>query len=300
MLILFPAQPFAGRITDEVYAPEQAAAEAQGFTTALLDVEASQGGDLRRALRFLPVGEGESLLYRGWMLRVETYAALHAGLLERSWAPLHSPDDYRSLHHLPTQFHLLADVSPPTVWIEGEPLNGPAIVAALATFGSSPLIVKDYVKSRKHEWDTACYIPDAADTGAAMQVIQTFVERQGSELQGGIVLRRFEDFTPLGRHPKSGMPLTLEFRAFMLDGGLLTLTQYWEEVALSFTAPPAAWLESIAARLTGRFLTLDVAQTFEGDWRLVEIGDAQVAGLPEQLNPNEFYAALNRSLLLSS
>lgn len=297
MLILFPAEPFAGRVTDPVYAPEQAAAGASGFASALLDVEALLDGDLRRALRFVPAGGGDGLLYRGWMLRAEVYAALHAALAERGWAPLHSPGEYQGLHHLPAQFARLADVSPQTVWVEGEQPDRPALVAALAGFGAGPLIVKDYVKSRKHEWDSACYVPDAADSGAAMQVVQTFVERQGTDLQDGVVLRRFEDFTPLGRHPQSGMPLTLEFRAFMLGAHLLTLTQYWEEVALSFTAPPQAWLEEIAGRLSGRFLTLDVAQRLGGEWRVVEIGDAQVAGLPEQLDVNGFYAILAARLL---
>lgn len=36
----------------------------------------------------------------------------------------------------------------------------------LHEFGDRPVIIKDYVKSRKHEWLGACFIPDASDTKA--------------------------------------------------------------------------------------------------------------------------------------
>lgn len=203
MLVLYPAEPFAGRTIDGVYVSEQTEAERCGFQTALLDVEALLKGELKRTLRFLPAAGGQ-LLYRGWMLRSEIYGQLYAALQERGWTPLHSPQGYRELHHLPPQFSRLEAVSPRTAWLAGEPaetLSRAEIKAALAHFGSNPLIVKDYVKSRKHEWESACFIPDAANTAQALQVIETFLGRQGSELQGGLVLRAFETFRPLGLHP---------------------------------------------------------------------------------------------------
>lgn len=91
------------------------------------------------------------------------------------------------------------------------------------------------------------------------------------------------------------MPLTLEYRAFVLDAKLLTLSEYWEEHAAA-EPPPVDWLEDIASKLAGRFLTLDVAQRTDDIWRVVEIGDAQVAGLPEQLAVADFYGALAAQL----
>ena len=51
------------------------------------------------------------------------------------------------------------------------------------------VIVKDYVKSRKHEWYEACFIEDVKDTENALKVINNFIERQDDLLTGGIVLR---------------------------------------------------------------------------------------------------------------
>jgi hypothetical protein len=48
----------------------------------------------------------------------------------------------------------------------------------------------------------------------------------------------------------------------------------------------------VAPRIESRFFTMDVARRTDGQWIIMELGDAQVAGLPERLDPNRFYEAL--------
>jgi hypothetical protein len=59
----------------------------------------------------------------------------------------------------------------------------------------APAVLRDYVKSMKHYWHEAAYIPDVADHAAAWQVAARFRELRGDEFTGGFVLRRFEEFT---------------------------------------------------------------------------------------------------------
>jgi hypothetical protein len=56
-------------------------------------------------------------------------------------------------------------------------------------------VLRDYVKSMKHYWHEAAYIPDAADHAAAWQVAARFLELRDDDFTGGFVLRRFEKFT---------------------------------------------------------------------------------------------------------
>ena len=65
------------------------------------------------------------------------------------------------------------------------------IMALLAPFGDQPVIVKDYVKSRKHEWFEACYIPSAADRQAVARVVRRFLELQGDDISEGLVFRAY-------------------------------------------------------------------------------------------------------------
>ncbi|MFF2396799.1 ATP-grasp domain-containing protein [Nocardia sp. NPDC058114] len=55
-------------------------------------------------------------------------------------------------------------------------------------------MIKDYVKSRKYEWNTACFVPDLSDGAVLRRVVERFVELQGDSLAGGIVVREFEAF----------------------------------------------------------------------------------------------------------
>ena len=59
------------------------------------------------------------------------------------------------------------------------------------------------------------------------------------------MLREFADFEPIGKHQKSGMPLTREFRLFFLDGEPIQVSRYWDQGEYQGEMPPR-WLISLA------------------------------------------------------
>ena len=113
------------------------------------------------------------------------------------------------------------------------------------------------------------------------------------------MFREFEEFVPLATHARSGMPLTREYRVFFLDGEPILSTEYWEG-DYDGLKPTLDQLRGLAAQVSSRFFTMDVAQHVDGRWRIVELGDGQVAGLPESGNPLSFYAAIGRRLATST
>jgi hypothetical protein len=148
------------------------------------------------------------------------------------------------------------------------------------------------VKSRKHEWAEACFIPSAADHGAVERVVGRFLDLQGDDLAGGLVFREFVEFEPIGVHPKSGMPLTQEYRIFWLDGAPAFWSPYWAEADYRFFEPPVDQFSDIAAAVRSRFFTMDLAKRRDGGWMVVELGDGQVSGLPKESDAERFYDAL--------
>jgi hypothetical protein len=304
MRILFCCDPLDVRQVDPSYAAEAAAAEKAGLGFSRIDYEALvDEKDAARAVRkVLPPPSGSDLgVYRGWMLSPGSYAELYRALLEKGVRLINSPEAYLHGHHLPESYAKIDGVTPRSVWLPWAgsiPMD--AVMELLRPFGSAPLILKDFVKSRKHEWAEACFIPSASDRTAVERVVKRFVELQGDALAGGLVFREFIEFEPAGRHPKSGMPLTREHRVFYLDGRPLLSFAYWADLGQSDDGPPASVFDDVAGRISSRFFTMDVAKRKGGDWLIVELGDGQVAGLPTETLADTFYEALAASVAASS
>lgn len=293
--LLFCSDPLKHRQPDEAYAAEVEAAQRAGFAYALVDFEALvDERDPDRAIRAVPQQpEPCQALYRGWMLRPEQYTQLYDALAARDLRLLNDPVAYRHTHYLPESYALIEGSTPRTVWLStGPDVEMDRVMEALRPFGDAPVIVKDYVKSRKHEWAEACYVPSAADRAAVERVVRRFLELQGDDLNEGLVFREFVNFRPLTAHSRSGMPLTKEYRVFVLDGEPLYTVPYWEEGVYDADPPPLDAFREVMRSIRSQFYTMDLAQRMDGEWLIVELGDGQVAGLPDRTDFAAFYTTL--------
>jgi ATP-grasp domain, R2K clade family 3 len=90
------------------------------------------------------------------------------------------------------------------------------------------------------------------------------------------------------------MPLSKEFRLFFLDGQVLYSTEYWAQGDYQGMIPPVDQFVDVAKAVKSRFFTMDIAKRVDGAWMIVELGDAQVAGLPENADVLEFYSRLKQ------
>ena len=294
MLVLFCRDPLQPRRPDDVYAAEAAVADRLGIAHTLIDHDAIISGDLSSAVRRVPTADRLTTgVYRGWMITPEQYRLLHQALDAKGVRLVNTPDAYRHCHHLPESYAAIEGSTPRTVWLPtaGE-VDFEAVINMLRTFGDTPLVVKDFVKSQKHAWEEACFIPSASDRHAVERVVRQFLELQAPDLAGGLVFREFVEFEPVGRHPRSGMPLTLEYRLFFIDGKLLLCSEYWEEGDYHGEGPPVEQFTDLASKVRSRFFTMDVAKRRDGGWLVVELGDGQVAGMPEKADVEAFYRGL--------
>ena len=76
---------------------------------------------------------------------------------------------------------------------------------------------------------------------------------------------------------------SLSIRACRLEDRESVL-ELWRQAEERFAA--------VAGGVRSRFFTMDVAQRRDGDWLIVELGDGQVAGLPDHADVDGFYKAL--------
>lgn len=295
MHLIFCADPLDPTRPDEAFAAEAHAASAAGLPYHLMSFErlVDEGQPAAAVRRLKSIAPAELALYRGWMLRPAQYAQLYAALQQRGYQLVNSPAAYRHCHYLPESYPVIVAQTPQTVHLPLEECgNIDRILQALAPFGDRPLVLKDYVKSRKYEWYEACFIPSAADRVAVERVVTNFLALQGTAINGGLVFRAYVAFQPIGTHAKTDLPLTKEYRLFFLDGRLLDMTEYWEMGQYDETVPPTPIFSDVVVQVQSRFFTMDIAQRIDGAWMIVELGDGQVSGLPERADVAAFYRAL--------
>lgn len=292
--VVFASHPLDPKRVDPSFDDEWNAAREAGLTACLLDSAALDARAFDRATRRLPSLDAPTdAVFRGWMMSPEDYGALRGALLARGYRLVNDEAQYRRAHHLPEWYAQLRAHTPASVWTTtGARFELDEVLAMLEPFGDAPLIVKDYVKSQKHRWDEACFIPSARDADAVRRVTTRFIELQAERLVGGLVFREFVTLEPLALHSKSKMPLTREFRVFVRDGRPWLSAPYWEEGDYRGEAVSSELFASQCAQIDSRFFTMDVARRADGRWIIMELGDAQVAGLPEALAPARFYRAL--------
>ncbi|MGW6289884.1 ATP-grasp domain-containing protein [Streptomyces sp. NPDC055107] len=280
---LFCGDPLRPSRPDPQFADEVAAARAAGGRIALLDHDALLAGDAAGAVARVARDSGP-YWYRGWMIPSDRYAELEAALGARGCALLTGAAAYRRAHELPGWYEEFAGLTPRSVWCATAPGAPPPtageLAALAAPLGPGPGIVKDYVKSRKHEWHEACYVPELADAGRLAAVVGRFVGLQGTFLSGGLVLRSFEPFVAGG-----------EARVWWVDGAAVLVTAHPDTPGAVSVPEPALPREAVG-RLGPRWVTTDLALREDGVWRVVEVGDGQVSGLPAGAETGALFAAL--------
>jgi hypothetical protein len=279
VLLLVPADPLRPRRPDEHFAAEATAARDAGVAVALIDHDALTGPDgPGGAVDRVPDGGGVAV-YRGWMLSTSQYAALADAAAAKGVALRTSPIHYRQAHELPGWYQALAPVTPETVWTAGD--GEPEFRMACERLGPGPAVLRDYVKSMKHYWREAAYIPDLADQAQAWQVAARFRELREDEFTGGFVLRRFEQFT------------SAEVRTWWLDGTCRLATPHPDTP--SEPPPPGLDLTPFAPLIQALaipFLTADLALRADGTWRVIELGDGQVNDRPATTEASDFLRAI--------
>lgn len=293
--ILFCESPFEGNRVDEDFEDQFISATENGFGTLLFHFDDLTSTD-RFSIATKRIKANDTLtpvIYRGWMLTPKQYSVLYNDLLSKNYRLINTVAEYRNCHYLPDSMKFIEGRTPKTVFqLWDDENNVDLLVEKSKVFGQKPVILKDYVKSEKHDWETACFVPDASDVNRLKQTIHRLIELRDKYLNEGIVMREFVELNDLTIHSKSGMPLTEEYRLFFCNQQLVGIYDYWEEGEYDLSKPDTTEFEAIARQVESNFFSMDIARQKDGEFIIIELGDGQVAGLPDKTDRNEFYSRL--------
>lgn len=292
MNILFCSNPLEAKQVDIDWQHEAELVRQLGGKIYLLNYEELIDGDnAEKALRLIKKPEVEELcIYRGWMMSVANYEKLYNSLLKLNLRLVNTSTEYKHCYYLPASYqHIEAYTAKTVITNKDIQLTKDELADLLREFGEKAIIVKDYVKSQKHHWLEACFIPKASDTEHVQRVVNKFVELQGDNLQGGLVFREFIELESVGVHPKSKMPLTKEYRVFILNKKPISIIKYWDEGQYTDDEVSIDKFKAVFEQVESNFFTVDIAKRKDGEWMIIELGDGQVAEHMGVKGLKEFY-----------
>ena len=295
MRIIYCDSVFDNKIIEPDYKEEKNYAVKVGFDFSLISFEELTKGNITQALKNVKKSDHKELgIYRGWMLTPNQYQSLYDGLLKKNVKLINTPAAYKHCHYLPESYNKIESKTPKSNWTTD--LSNSAVLKLTKEFGENPIIIKDFVKSEKHNWEEACFIPNASDFNKVKSTIDKFIELRGNSLNEGLVFRQFEELEFLTEHSKSGMPLTQEFRIFFAKKNIVSIFNYWDEGKYGETKPELNTFLEIAQKIDSNFFSMDVVKKKNGEWIIMELGDGQVTGLPGDADIFKFYNILKENL----
>jgi len=274
---------------DEAFIFEYESAINNGFDVMLFNFEEKSVEKIK------PNNKMEDVIYRGWMLKPIEYSKLYYELEFKNYRLINTPAEYKNCHYLPESLKFIRKFTPKTIFQKIDNNNSINILLNNAKiFNGKPVIIKDYVKSEKHYWNTACYVENSYDIEKLKKAIENLLELRENDLNEGIVIREYVELNKLGNHPKSNMPLSEEYRIFFYKNKLLCLFNYWEEGNYNTEKPNIKEFENIAKTIESNFFTMDIAKDKKGEFIIIELGDGQVAGISENQDKNIIYENIKK------
>ncbi len=286
MDLLFPQNPSMRKLPEPMFEAEFDAATSLGFKCLLFDEEALCAGDIDLALKRLPSGEGRELLYRGWILTEESYRRFHDALSARGYSLISSAAQYAEVTYFPNYYPKIRECSPAAVWTD-TPDSFLAWTLA-RKLGDGPFVIKDHIKSAKHLWHEACFVPKGSGRENFERIAENLRREQGTTFFRGFVVKQYVPLRSRGESPRE-YPMCEEYRLFFWRRQLLIASHYHRQ-----PENPVDWspFVSLAQRFDAPFFTMDIAQAETGNWIVVDMGAGECSSLPPSLEPARFYRRL--------
>lgn len=167
---------------------------------------------------------------------------------------------------------------------------------------NGPFVLKGATNSRKFHWNTHMF---AKNKREAIEVYGR-LSKDGLIGDQDIYIRQYVPLRHLAEG-LNGLPISEEYRFFILDGKVLTSAFYWsshvDDLTTTYTPDrvPESFVRDVITRIgcNARFVVVDIGIREDGSPVVIELNDGQMSGLSEN-NPNILYSEMKKVLDFSS
>lgn len=287
--ILFPNEPYNRKEVDSSYKSEYNVSKTIGMVSYFYDYDVFV--DDGKLISNIDFTDPCTIIYRGWMLKPEKYTELYNTILDKSSGfikLINDPTEYRNCHCFPNVYDLIKKYTPRMVMVDNH--NLVMQYKSILNNIEYDFFIKDHVKSAKTDKGVE-KIDRNISCFDLMKKVNDFVNERGKLFTGGIVLKEFVNLKKIDGK-------TNEWRCFFLNGKMLNLIQNSNLETESFPSLELIYEVNRKLICSSKFFTVDFAQLEDDSWIVIETGDGQVSGLPNDSCSIPFYAKLSNSFNL--
>ena len=227
------------------------------------------------ALWHIPIQAQETLaLWIGYIPTLERYAAIYDAALSKNIRLVNTPQQHRVAQEFDAAYERLKELTPCSFILT----DLDECETAIEHVGL-PVFVKGVVQSRKARGWKACVAQNAEE----LRELATYLFDLEARTRGRVVVRKLVRL----RHTRTsgeGFPLGREYRVFLLHNRVLECGYYWEgdddlrDLSNDERIQVVELAQEASRRLEVPFVAIDIGQKEDGNWIVIESGDAQFAG----------------------
>ncbi|RBP44560.1 uncharacterized protein DUF4343 [Roseimicrobium gellanilyticum] len=254
------------------------AAQLAGCKVYHIPQDLPEGVSAEDALWHIPMQEQKTAaIWIGYIPLPSHYEAIHAAALAKNIRIINAPAEFRRAEEFDRFYPRLAEITARSAVAD----SIETCEAAAVQIGY-PVFVKGTIQSLKSKGVDACVAHDAAQLrDIAGRILQSYRRSLGKVIVRELVSLRHSRTGP------GGFPLGREYRVFVLQGEVVGLGYYWEgdDELAALHEDETRLISSLACEAARRvdvpYLTVDIGQRDNGDWLVIEVGDAQFSGLSQ-------------------
>jgi ATP-grasp domain, R2K clade family 3 len=214
-------------------------------------------------------------IWSGFIPSQSKYEEVYQAAVAKNVFLVNNPIEHQTALEFDRYYPLLGDLTPQSITIT----SPSECVDAGAKLGF-PVFVRGDIKSNKTlGWD-ACVAKDNDDLVYIVEQILSIPHRaRGKAIIRQLVQLRYRSMMP------GNFPRNREYRLFVYKCQVLAFGYYWDEFEDEFelTESDRSQLHqlaiSAATKVNVPYIIIDIGQLQSGEWIVIEIGDAQFAGM---------------------
>lgn len=229
----------------------------------------------------------EKVYWLGFVPRFEIYEKVAAKLSSYGYQLVNSPIEFSQSEYFDQFYPLIESETMPSEIV----CSKEEVITAANRIGY-PVFLKGRIQSlKKYGWENCV----ANNEDELLSIFGKLAEAIDYSL-GTIIVRKFINFKylELGGH---GIPQAHEYRFFVLNDKIIDYCYYWNgrnpfQLGLVAEEMLKTKVIDVSKKVSVPFISVDVGETLEGVWKVIEIGDGQFSDI-RSISPLKFWTYIS-------